>query len=176
MKEKLWWIAISPVVFKCSETTSVSLWGWRASLALGWETELATSAQHLLRAQLEAISRVWKGHSWISRLSSKINDSWQSVYVRVCVFPLNVTLSLAGGVPLISGLCDPHSRHWRLMPSSHKSEGSPWQQGPDSTTSSYICSNYTLAELRGCLYRKAADSIARCEAHRFHRYELCSVI
>ncbi len=114
MKEKLWWIAISPVVFKCSETTSVSLWGWRASLALGWETELATSAQHLLRAQLEAISRVWKGHSWISRLSSKINDSWQSVYVRVCVFPLNVTLSLAGGVPLISGLCDPHSRHWKI--------------------------------------------------------------
>lgn len=105
---KLWWIAICPVVCECGGSASVSLRGWRASLALGWQAELATSAQHLLRAQLEAISRVWKGHSWISRLSSKINDAWQSVYV--CVFPLSV----AGGVPLISGLCDPHSRHWEI--------------------------------------------------------------
>lgn len=80
-----WWIAICPVVFEFSESTSVSLRGLRASLALGWEAELATSAQHLLRAQLEAISRAWKGHSWISRLSAKINDAWQSVYARVCV-------------------------------------------------------------------------------------------
>lgn len=78
---KLWWIAICPDVCGC---TSVSRWGWRASLALGWQAELATSAQHLLRAQLEAISRVWKAIAGFPGSALKLMMPGK-VFMCVCV-------------------------------------------------------------------------------------------
>lgn len=80
----------------------------------------------------------------------------------MCVFQLNVTLSAAGGVPLISGLCDPHSQHWEINAILTQERGITMTAGArqHNVQLQYICSNDTLVELRGYLYREAADSIA----------------